>query len=196
MRRLPVWLVAVPLALAGTEFAHAVAYRIVAPGASERAGLLADTGHSYLHWLPLAAVAGALLVLVGIGFVASAATRAGAPPGRLARWPFALLPFLTFTGQELLERLIHDGHLSPSALVERTFLLGVLLQAPFALAAWLVALLVLRGAVRLAHRLSTRPPRIAAPPPQVAWRSAERAAPLAIVGYHVLGRGPPVLPAG
>jgi hypothetical protein len=49
-----------------------------------------------------------------------------------------------FALQEHMERLLHHGEFPWSAVLEPTFALGLLLQLPIALAAWLVAHLLLR----------------------------------------------------
>ena len=52
---------------------------------------------------------------------------------------FALLPPFAFVVQEHLERLLHTGELPLGAALEPTFALGILLQVPFAVLAWILA---------------------------------------------------------
>ena len=61
---------------------------------------------------------------------------------------FAALPPLAFALQEHLERLIHDGTVVGVAL-QPTFMIGLLLQLPFAVAAYLLAKLLLQVADRV-----------------------------------------------
>ena len=46
------WPLALPLAIAGSQAAHAAGYALVEPHAHARAELLAETGHGYLQHLP------------------------------------------------------------------------------------------------------------------------------------------------
>lgn len=156
MRRRLTWLVALPAMLAGSQAAHALAYRLVFPDASVRLHVLALTGHGYLAWLPLAlAVAGAL-GLVGFAFAVGDVAR-GRHVRELTPAAFALLPPVTFVVQELVELSLHTGTVGWHAFAEPTFLPGLALQLPFALLAYLAARLLLRAAVRLGRALAQRP---------------------------------------
>jgi hypothetical protein len=156
MRRRLAWGLAVPLALAGTEAAHALAYAFVYPQAQLRGLVLAATGHGYLVWLPVA---------LGVAAAAAALTLAAAAVeaarGRSARdtppWVFALLAPAAFAAQEILELSLHTGTLGWRALLAPTFAPGLLLQLPFALAAYLAARLLLRAARAIGCALSRRP---------------------------------------
>ena len=66
---------------------------------------------------------------------------------------FFLLPPITFALQEHAERLLHSGHLPLAAALEPTFLIGLALQLPFALAALAIARLLLSLADRLGMAL-------------------------------------------
>jgi hypothetical protein len=164
MRRRLTWLVAVPLTLAGSQAAHALAYRIVFPQSSLRLHVLAATGHGYLARLPL------VLALAGAaGLVGLAAAVADAARGRrvhdLPAPAFAVLPPLAFALQEVLELSLHTGTLGWRAVLAPTFLPGLALQLPFALAAYAAARLLLRAAVRLGRLLAARPRLVAFAPP-------------------------------
>jgi hypothetical protein len=147
-------LVLIPLAIAGSLTAHGLTYRIVAPDAESRANLLRETGHGYLDRLPLAlAILGALL-LAGLLLRIRAG---GDGDWRLkARLAFAV-PLVAFTLQEHLERLVHDGSFPYGAALEPTFLIGLGLQLPFALAAYAVAVWLLKAAGRLGAALTRAP---------------------------------------
>jgi hypothetical protein len=156
MRRFVAWLVALPLALAGAQLAHAVDYWLVAPSAHERAELLAGTGHSYFSYLPfLVALAGGLVV-IGYVWVTGEAHR-GYYSVPFDRWPLALLPLATFVLQEHVERYVHDGAFPWQAITEPTFALGFCLQIPFAIAAYIAARLLLRAAEAIGRLLRGRP---------------------------------------
>jgi hypothetical protein len=149
--------VALPAMLAGTEAAHGLAYRLVFPQAALRFHVLASTGHGYLAWLPLVlALAGAAGAL-GIGAAVLDTVR-GRRVHELPPAAFALLPPLAFTLQELLELSLRTGTFGWHALAAPTFLPGLALQLPFALAAYAGARLLLRAAVRLGRALTSSPP--------------------------------------
>jgi hypothetical protein len=132
------WLIPLPLAVASWLGAHCLAYWLVSPGATGQMGLHADHGHAYLGYTPaiavwaLALLAAGLLLCVGDGL---RGRRPARPPVRL----FLLLPPLGFAVQEHLERLIATGGIPHDLMLEPTFVAGIALQLPFALAALLVA---------------------------------------------------------
>jgi hypothetical protein len=137
MTRSAAWGIAVPLAIASWLGAHCVGYALVSPGAEESMGMHAEHGHAWLGYTPALAVWG-LAVLVA-GFVLCVGEglrgrRRGRPPVLL----FGLLPPVGFAAQEHLERLISTGSVPHDLVLEPTFLLGLALQLPFALAALLL----------------------------------------------------------
>ena len=102
VRRCAAWLVALPLMVAGSQVAHAVAYRIVYPEAQVRWQVLLSTGHAYLSYWPLLfGVVGGVL-LVGVRPLWLPRCRRG--PAAVPAWAFGLLPLAGFTVQEFLER--------------------------------------------------------------------------------------------
>ncbi len=145
MRRVLAGLSSLGLAVVGSQVAHSLAYRLVAPEADLRAHLLADTGHAYLRLAPLGlAVVSVVVVMALLAEARSVRTRVSASQPRL--WVFAIVAPATFVCQEVFERLLHDGVFPLAVVTERTFVIGVALQLPFALLAWLVARLLLRTA--------------------------------------------------
>jgi hypothetical protein len=160
MRRRLAWLVALPSMLAGTEAAHAVAYRLVFPQSHLRLVALAISGHGYLAFLPLVLALGGAAALVGLGAAALDAAR-GRTVGAVPAVAFALLPPLAFGLQELLELSLHTGTFAWHVFAAPTFLPGLALQLPFAALAYVAARLLLRTAVRLGTCL-TREPRLRA----------------------------------
>lgn len=128
MRRLLAWLLTLPLTAAGVLCAHTLAY--AALGASG-GGM-----HAYLAHVPQLV---AVLATVSLAALARE-TRASAGPA----WPFAAFALLAFAVQEHAERLLHTGEL-PWLLTSPLFLVGLGLQLPFALAAWLLARWLLRS---------------------------------------------------
>lgn len=140
MRKGTAWLVSFPIALIGLLAAHAVANAAV--GSPEGAGEVFASAASGAELVPVLAalVAGAILLGV-IGRVAGrwCLTAGG---GSLAL-PFALLPPLGFVLLELGEKLAHSG-VDAGPAHGPTFLVGLALQLPFALAGYLAARVLLR----------------------------------------------------
>lgn len=115
-----------------------MAYLLVAPGAAERQHLLEGTGHGYLqHQSDLFAVliAVASVALFAVVALSRRGSRLSMPPS----WPFALMPLLGFPVQEHAERWLHTGAFPQDAASSRLFVLGLVLQLPFALVGWLAA---------------------------------------------------------
>ena len=185
------WAVVLPLMLAGTEVAHALAYRIVYPIASVRWHVLATSGHGYMGYAPL--VFGIASAVMLAGFASMVVDIARRRPSRpLPAWAFALLPILGFTVQEFTERLLATDSLPWWMFEQPTFRVGVLLQLPFALSGYLIARFLLRAAERVAE-VFTGSPR----PVFVGWFAgvfSVRVSLLvkrALLWASVLGRGPP-----
>lgn len=161
----------VALATAGGLVAHELAYRL--------AGVPHGAVHDYLQHLPLWLAVLALLALGAAG--------ASGPAAAPRAWPFAAVGLLGFTVQEHLERLVHAGEL-PWLFDRPVFLLGLALQLPFALLAWIGARSLLAVAATL--RRPAAPPRAWLAPRCVASRPAAPAAAVLAAGHPL--RGPPV----
>jgi hypothetical protein len=135
------WLVTLPIAVIGCESAHAVANFVfgTADGDGPFFRTTARNGDLVTLVVSLAAVS-IVLGLAGRTAGAWSSHRTAA-----ARLPFALLAPAAFVVQEHLETLLHSG--APFATVlHATFLAGLALQIPFALAGYAIA----RALVRLA----------------------------------------------
>jgi hypothetical protein len=178
--------------LAGSQIAHALAYRFVYPDPELRQHALAQTGHGYVAYTPfvLSACGGIVLVSIAWLAVSAARNRRGTP---VPAWAFALLPLVGFATQEAVERAL-AGVFDPwSLLLEPTLRVGLLLQVPFAFAVFVLAWLLLRVAEGIGARLrSTSTERyggLEAPSWFVA--SAWLAPPDVLAAGHA-GRGPPV----
>ena len=157
MRQRLAWGVALPLALAGTQAAHALAYALVYPEASVRGTALATTGHAYFAWLPFVLGGGAACALLSLG-AAVVATARGRSPHVAPAWVFGLLAPTVFVLQEIIELSLHLGTVGWRAVLAPTFLPGLALQLPFALAAYLVARALLRVATALGRALAVPRP--------------------------------------
>jgi hypothetical protein len=174
------WILSLPLAAAGLLTAHAAAYYLVGPPPAHQHQL-----HGYLGYTEAIVGVGVLVALCGL--VVLGARRAQAPPPAVL---FGALPIVGFVVQEHVERLVQTATFPAGAVLETTFILGLLLQLPFALAALLAAraLLALGGALA---RAPGRAPRflllclVPAPTP------APWAPRIAALGPGNTERGPP-----
>lgn len=186
------WLLVFALTVAGWISAHEVAYRVALrhphAGGSESAG----PGHAYLAYSSLML---AVCLLVAILSMAGLVARPDGlrPASRRLLFVVVSLPPLGFTLQELLEGLFATGTLPYEAALEPAFLLAILFQLPFALAALAVAQALFAFARCLARRVGgpgrptlvsvelsspaavdVRPPRL----PALAFGYGERGPPL------------------
>jgi hypothetical protein len=164
------WLVVGPAVLAGVLASHELAYRITrAP---------AGPAHDYLSHAPQV-----VLILVALGLLA---TRIGTRERMPAAWQAPVVAVATFVVQEHLERLVHTGGV-PWILTSPVFLVGLLLQLPVAVLAWLLARNVLEtlsiSARMRARRASPVLARLAPPTSRIVG---------AIIGVQHSGRGPPL----
>lgn len=191
MRRLVVTLASLGFAVLGTQIAHALAYRLAEPSADQRAHELTGTGHGYLEYATLGMAL--LLVLAVWALVAEIrAGVAGARPSRPRLWIFAAIAPATFVAQEHLERWFHDGAFPWATALEATFLLGLVLQLPFALAAYALARVLLRAAQAVARLLAR--PRVSRLAERSSWSAAPVAPPRpASLAGQLGARGPPLL---
>jgi hypothetical protein len=142
VNRTRVWLVVSPVLAGGVLVAHSLAYRLT--------GTPTHPFHSYLEHVPQILL---LLMLAGLA-LGGVGRRLQAPPA--AAYPIVALT--TFASQEHLERIVHGAGV-PFLLTTPAFLVGLLLQIPFALAARALARWLL-GAVRATRRHRPRRPRL------------------------------------
>jgi hypothetical protein len=193
-RSRPAWLLVFALTVAGWLSAHEVAYRLVISHPHDRSSALAETGHAYFAYSSLAVVLCVLFALLGTaGLVVRPLGRP--PPSRRLLMLFALAPPLGFALQEHLERLLATGDLPSHAALETTFLVGLLLQVPFALAALIVARALFAFARGLARALgSFRRPILASIEIQSAPIAEAHRPRLSALAWGDGERGPP-LPA-
>jgi hypothetical protein len=190
-RRVSAWLLTIPLAVAGTQLAHEAAYRMLAPDSLERTQLLDRTGHAYFAYAPVLLGFGAALVLASL-LVSLLRTLRGSAATHLSPWAFAALAPLGFTLQEHVERLLHEGAVPWDAALEPTFMLGLVLQLPFTLAAYVFARALLAVAEQLGRALSAGRPFRARRLPARRRRPADVSLirlPVLALGHA--GRGPP-----
>lgn len=156
-RRKIVWLLTIPLVLAGSQIAHDLAYRIAYPSASIRAHALAASGHGYLQDAMFGAMLGfGVVVFALLSRVVDIRRGADLDAVRIPLLPFAALPLGIFVLQEHLERLVHDGAVPFSVVTQPSFGVGLLLQLPLGIAAYLLTRFLLEAAERVGHALRLR----------------------------------------
>jgi apolipoprotein N-acyltransferase len=195
-RRRLAGLVSLALMVGGGLAAHELAYRIVASRTHPtHHGAPAASVHGYLGYLPMClALCGAV---VAVGLAALVLTRLRSygsvtPP----LWLFGIVPPFGFAVQEHLERLVATGSFPFAAALEATFVVGVLLQLPFAVAAYLAARALIALAVAVAERCrgaarrSRRAPRLVLP--RAMWLPGPAACALAL-GHGERAPPPPRL---
>lgn len=171
MRRSLTWLVTLPFAAASVLVGHALAYRLT--------GTPMGTVHGYLDHVPQV-----VFILVSVALIGLAAdTRAR----RQSPVPLAALAVVSFALQEHLERLAHTGHV-PFLFASPAFWVGILLQAPLAVAIWLVSR---RISEDIAASVPVRLPRLARLPVLLAQPAPAPAVARRATAHR--GRGPPRL---
>lgn len=165
-----VWLVTLPIVLAGVEAAHALAN--AAFGSPEGAGeALASPGSGASLRPLLVALSLGLLVLA---LASRAAGRWWVPPhSRLVALPFACLPPVVFVLLELAEGVLDDGRVEWRDALGPTFLVGLVLQAPFALLGYAVARALLRLSDELGLILPLGPAPLFGPPTPLLARARD-----------------------
>ena len=137
------WLVTLPIAIIGCESAHAAANVFLGTADGDTGPFFLSTGRN-ADLVTLVASLAAVSVVLGLaGRAAGAWTTHRTAAARL---PFALLAPAAFVVQEHIETLLHTGAAPLGTALHQTFLAGLLLQIPFALAGYAIA----RALVRLA----------------------------------------------
>jgi len=188
-RRNAVWLITLPLAIVGSQVAHAAGYRL-ATGEGELAHVLASSGHGYLAYAPFVLGVCAAFVLVALVRELAGALGGDDRASRPSALLFSILAPAIFVAQEHFERLAHDGVFPTSLLVEKTFLLGLALQVPFALVAYALARFLLGAARAVAHLLAS--PRVARLRRSSRWERDDVWSPAGVAtGLRFGPRGPP-----
>ena len=128
------------------------------PDAHTRADALAHSGHGYLGNAPLAIATCVLVLIAGLLFRALAGFT-GEPRRAAASPAIVLLSPAAFVVQEHVERLAHTGQMPWAAAVQPSFLVGLALQLPFALAALLIAWALDSAAHAVGRALAAAAPR-------------------------------------
>jgi hypothetical protein len=194
--RVAAGVVAIPLAIASWLGAHCLAYWVVTPGAEQHMGMHSEHGHAWLGYTPALALWGLAVVLAGLVLCVGAGLR-GHRPWSPPLWLFAILPLVGFVVQEHVERLIGSGSIPADLVLEPTFLLGLALQLPFALAALLLTRALYDISFALGRLMACGTPAIGLPlrhgPPSRPLRP--RSATLVSPSLLALGHGQRAPPA-
>jgi hypothetical protein len=148
VRRAPAWLIPLPLIGASWLSAHCGAYLLFPPKKGEHDHLHAASEHASFGSTPVLLACGLALVAAGLCLCVRDGLHGRRPSGQ-PRLLFALLPAAGFAVQEHLERLIASGSVPVDLFAQPTFLVGIALQLPFAVAALLLA----RGLYALGYSL-------------------------------------------
>jgi hypothetical protein len=164
------WIIVFPVIAAGVLVAHALAYRLTSTPT--------DRFHAYLEHAPQVLL---LLVLSGLVLGGFGRRRTTAPAAHV----FPLVAITTFAAQEHLERLVHGGSV-PILVTSPAFLLGIVLQVPFALLAWFLARWLLSATAEPLVRSVRVRPRF-----ELRLLAAPASAPAAVHRVPVRGRSPP-----
>jgi hypothetical protein len=145
------WLLSLPLSAVGMLLAHQIAWGF----ASEEHQ--ATAGHGYLQYGSIFAALVVASLIVG----ATAQLFRAVGGEDMARAPsafvFAIVPIVGFLLQEHLEHLVAARELEVTYFLSTPFLLGLLLQLPFAFAALHVTRLILGFVKRVARAIGTLP---------------------------------------
>ena len=158
-RRRAAWLLALGLTAGGGLLAHLAAYGLLLSGQEHAA-------HHHAAQLRLCLAACGTVMLVGL-LASQLDRRRCAPTAPI--WIFALVPPVGFVVQEQLAWLLHRGAEGPAALRLTAVVLGLVVQIPFAVAAFMAArsllalAFALSGGLRQTPRLRLLPPRMAFP---------------------------------
>ena len=121
--------------------------------------------------------------------VAAVDSARGRPVRHVPAWAFALVPPVGFVLQELLELSLHTGTFGWQAVLAPTFLPGLLLQLPFALAAYVAARVLLRTAEHVGRAF--RPALAAAAYVELVLAPAPATLPVRVAASSRDSRAPP-----
>ena len=151
------WLLSLALMGVGLLTAHGLAYQLVSADAGERSLLLEKTGHSYLSESTLFVGLCLTVALFALTGAVLSAARHG-PALRTPGW-FAAFPIAGFVVLEHVERLQYGGSFPADLIGDPMFLVGLMLQVPFAAAILILARALLGGAEVLGLALRKSPTR-------------------------------------
>jgi len=174
-----------PLLVAGTQGAASLLDRF-APSSYENVELF-SRGNASHGLLPVVVALGGAVLVYAVCCVATSAPARRRHPG----WTFACLPPLVFALQEHVEYVAGHGHIPWLLAANPVFLAGLLLQAPFAIAAYALARALLDVAVAIAERRFSARAALRRRPPICTRPGGSRLPSRLFVGGRRLTRGPP-----
>jgi hypothetical protein len=179
--------VAVPLALLGSEAGHAAGNLLLGFPLGTHGELLQRQGPGAAH---AGALISAIALVALLGFTASAML--GGAGGTRIPLAASLTGPLLYAAQEQAEAVGRGSWPCASLLVEPRFLLGLIVQLPFAVLTYLVVHFLLHAAsvVHAVLAAATAVPT-AAGRRSAGWVPTDRLPPAAPASGPSLGRGPP-----
>ena len=145
------WLISLPLSAVGMLLAHQIAWGF----ATEKHE--ASAGHGYLQYGSIFAALVVASLLVGATAQLFRAVGGGETDRAPSAFAFAIVPIVGFLLQEHLEHLVAARELEVTFFLSTPFLLGLMLQLPFAFAALHVTRLILGFVKRVARAIGTLP---------------------------------------
>lgn len=152
------WVLTAPLLAVGVLTGHSLAYALTVFAPHERAHVLEESGHAYLHHATL--LVAVCFSLAAAAFVSRALAVARGRRNRPVPAPvFAVLPPVAFLAQEYLERLLHSGELAWATALQPAVLVGLVLQIPIALATLALARTLAELADSVGRSFAQEPPK-------------------------------------
>jgi hypothetical protein len=154
-RTLP-WLVALPSVALGLVAAHLVGSHLAVAHVREVVETAGEQSSTHAASATVVAAFLGVMVLAGSAVLAGCLrNRVGV--GKPAPMLFLILPVIAWPVQEFLERIAHpEGGLGVHALLDPSLLRGILLQIPFAIAAYFLARFLLKVVSKIVAALATR----------------------------------------
>jgi hypothetical protein len=185
MPRLRLWLVVVPLAVAGAQAGTAI-LDTFAGESYEGAELFSPGNASAVLLPPAAAFAAALLLGALLLYVRSPGAGRTVP-----LWAFACLPLVLFAAQEHVEWALGHHGVPLLLALHPMFAVGIALQLPFAALSYAVARLLVGAASAIGARRARRTGR-ARTSPRVLRPASEASLRTLFSGSRASTRGPPL----
>lgn len=145
--------ICIPVAILGCLLAHQAGYFLESPDQTARSLNLSRDGHGYMRDFVFMIPAIATLVMGGFLFALHGSMVSNSPVS-ISPKPFAFTPAMVFLVQESAERVAIGDALA--VLSEWSVIVGLVLQIPFGLIAYLLARLILQAADQVARVISER----------------------------------------
>jgi hypothetical protein len=179
------WVVCLPLSAIGLVLAHELAWGF-SPHVHE-----GEAGHGYFGYAALVAVLAAATALVAALVHLTRAVATGSSPTPYSPRAFAVLPLVAFLLQEHVEHVLRAQELEIAFFVSTPFVVGLALQLPFALLAYVASRFVLGVVRHLARAVRAQRAPAARASLRLLVPLSATLAPRPAVATHGARRGPP-----